>query len=177
MDKLEQIAGRIARAVGPEQSPEEILESAGLVSQLASELESLRTRIAVPDEDARKTVLLVEPDTEERAALLGMLERTGYAVVEAGSCAGALDAFVEHEGPIHLLLASVVMPDGTGRELTERAAEIRPGFAVLYLSAYNIDDAVYFGLFGPHAAAIVKPVTSEALARALADAFEPVSAR
>jgi hypothetical protein len=41
VDKLERIAGRVARAVGPEQSPEEILESASLVAELASEFEEM----------------------------------------------------------------------------------------------------------------------------------------
>jgi hypothetical protein len=40
VDKLEQIAGRVARIVGPEQSPEQILESASLLAELAREWES-----------------------------------------------------------------------------------------------------------------------------------------
>ena len=40
MDRLEQIAGRVARIVGPEHSPEQILESASLLAELAREWES-----------------------------------------------------------------------------------------------------------------------------------------
>jgi hypothetical protein len=40
VDRLEQIAGRVARVVGPDQSPEQILESASLLAELAREWES-----------------------------------------------------------------------------------------------------------------------------------------
>ena len=55
MDRLEQIAGRVARIVGPEQSPEQILESASLLAELAREWES-----EAAENDASKSSELAE---------------------------------------------------------------------------------------------------------------------
>jgi hypothetical protein len=45
LEKLERIAGRLAHAVSEsEQSPEEMLESASLIAELASEFEAFQKR-------------------------------------------------------------------------------------------------------------------------------------
>ncbi len=54
MSKLETIAGRLAHAVGCEQTPDEMLESASLVAELAHEVEALQNDEALDPQSMRQ---------------------------------------------------------------------------------------------------------------------------
>ncbi len=59
MEDLERIAGRLARAVSAaEQTPEDMLESASLVSELATELERQKAEAedTVPEPESTATI-------------------------------------------------------------------------------------------------------------------------
>jgi CheY-like chemotaxis protein len=186
VDRLERIAGRVARAVGAEQTPEEILESASLLAELASEVEAFHrqseewvearesSRVA---RMGRKTVLLVESDEAERKAIGGMLEALGHMVLEAGTGAAAVEICLNHSGAIDALLTTLFLPDTTGSELAERACAMRPDMRALYLSAYESSDVLDYGLLSSHATMLIKPVTADALARKLAELFATEYAR
>ncbi len=77
----------------------------------------------------------------------------------------ALAVAREHQGPIHLLVADVVMPGASGRELARQLAETRPDTKVLYVSGYTDDAIVHHGMLEPGLAFLHKPFTPEALAR------------
>jgi hypothetical protein len=54
VERLERIAGRLAHAVSaselsPEQTPEELLESASLIAELANEVDALRELESEPE--------------------------------------------------------------------------------------------------------------------------------
>jgi CheY-like chemotaxis protein len=186
VDRLERIAGRVARAVGAEQTPEEILESASLLTELASEVEAFQSQSEKPAEapeslgaarTGRKTVLLAEADEAERKAIGEMLEALGHLVLEAETGAAAVEICLNHSGAIDALLTTLFLPDMTGSELADQTCSIRPGLRALYLSAYEIGDVLYYGLLTSHATMLIKPVTADALARKLADLFETEYAR
>ena len=61
----------------------------------------------------------------------------GYTVLEAGNGQEALDLCEEYNGPIHLLIADVVMPQMSGADLADRLAHTRPEIKVLYISGYT----------------------------------------
>ena len=86
MDRLEQIAGRLARVVGSDQSPDQILESASLLAELAREVEAAQIESAEPSARERpRTVLLVSADTAERFSIRSFLDKLGCAVLEVRS--------------------------------------------------------------------------------------------
>ncbi len=112
-----------------------------------------------------ETVLLVEDAAAVRAAARQILERHGYTVLEAPSGKDALSIASKRQGPIHLLVTDVVMPEMSGRELTERFTKLRPNARVLYMSGYTDDAIVRHGVLSSGIAYLQKPFSPETLAR------------
>jgi two-component system cell cycle sensor histidine kinase/response regulator CckA len=94
------------------------------------------------------------------------LEATGYHVLEAGSTAEALNIILNTR-QISLVLADVIMPGQSGRELADQIAKLRPGIPVLFTSGYTDGEIERRGLLEPGAAFLQKPVTPDALIRAV----------
>jgi PAS domain S-box-containing protein len=83
-----------------------------------------------------ETVLIAEDNVAVRHAARRALERWGYTVLEA-SGADATELVRRHEGPLHLLLTDVVMPETSGPVLAQALSTLRPGLRVLYMSGYS----------------------------------------
>ena len=99
-----------------------------------------------------------------RAVVREILEMQGYEVIEARHGAEALALEAGHEGPIHLLITDVVMPEMSGRELAQRLVPLRPEMSVLYISGYTDDAIVRHGVLEAGMAFLPKPFTPDALA-------------
>ncbi|MGH7318518.1 MAG: ATP-binding protein [Candidatus Rokuibacteriota bacterium] len=112
-----------------------------------------------------ETVLVVEDEEAVRTLVREILQMNGYLVVEAGHGAEALQASERHEGPIHLLLTDVVMPEMSGRTLADRVMATRPTMKVLYISGHTDDAIVHHGVLDPGTVMLLKPFTPEALVR------------
>ncbi len=121
---------------------------------------------SVPAESrgGRETVLVVEDDPGVRDVTRRMLERFGYAVLEAPSVEDAMLVARSHRGPIPLLLTDVVMPGLSGPELATLLLQVRPEMRVLYMSGYTDDAIVRHGVLDEGVAFIEKPFTPEQLA-------------
>ena len=111
-----------------------------------------------------ETILLVEDNDLLRGAVGRTLRKLGYRVFEA---AGLDEArrIAATEGPIHLLLTDVVMPGGSGRDVSTAVAAVHPAVKVLYTSGFTDDAIVHRGVLDPGVAFIPKPFTVEALGR------------
>jgi CheY-like chemotaxis protein len=114
----------------------------------------------------------VEDEQAVRALTRHGLQRAGYTVLEAADGAAALAVSDAHPGPIHLLVADVVMPEVGGPELARRLAERRPGLKVLFVSGYAGDAVVRHGLVAPGADFLQKPFTLEMLARKVREVLD-----
>ncbi|MBI5837820.1 MAG: PAS domain S-box protein [Candidatus Eisenbacteria bacterium] len=110
-----------------------------------------------------ETILLAEDDGPVRQVAARVLAERGYRVLQAATGAHALDLASAHPGPIHLLLADVVMPGMGGPELARRIASSRPGTRVLLLSGHVGKSATSPEIRGH--AFLAKPFTPDALAR------------
>ena len=84
-----------------------------------------------------ETILLVEDNVAVRQAANRILTECGYEVLEARSGPEALELSRRHKKPIHLLLADVVMPGVSGREVAHQMCLERPELKVLYMSGYE----------------------------------------
>jgi PAS domain S-box-containing protein len=87
----------------------------------------------------RETLLVVEDEQAILKIVRTTLQRLGYAVIEAASGRDALAVAAQHEGPVHLLLTDVIMPEMNGRDLYARIAALHPGIRVIFMSGYAAD--------------------------------------
>jgi two-component system, cell cycle sensor histidine kinase and response regulator CckA len=114
-----------------------------------------------------ETVLLVEDEEGVRQLTREYLETNGYTVIQAADGHAALELVRTHQSAIHLLVTDVVMPGISGRELAERAAKIRPGIKVLYMSGYTDQAVVQHGMLDSGSLLLQKPFTMVAFAAKL----------
>jgi two-component system cell cycle sensor histidine kinase/response regulator CckA len=120
-----------------------------------------------------ETILLVEDEDVLRALLAKFLRLYGYAVLEARHGGEALLICERHQGPIHLMVTDVVMPQMSGRELADRLSPLRPEMQVLYMSGYTDDAMVQYGVADLSVAFLQKPFKPIALARQVHDVLHP----
>jgi CheY-like chemotaxis protein len=119
-----------------------------------------------------ETVLLAEDESGVRRLAAASLKRLGYTVIEASNGGEALLACEEHDGPIHLLITDVVMPQMSGRLLANRLAAIRPDMRVLFMSGYTDDAIVRHGVLDEGVPFIGKPFLPHDLARKVREALD-----
>ncbi len=119
-----------------------------------------------------ETILLTEDDPILRPLARALLERLGYTVLEGEDAQSALAAVRTHTGPIHLLVADVVLPGPSGRELARRLAELRPETKVLFVSGYTDDAIVHHGMLEPGLNFLQKPFTPAVLARKVREVLD-----
>jgi PAS domain S-box-containing protein len=121
---------------------------------------------------AGETVLVVDDEPAVRVVTKRILQRSGYAVLDAPGGVEALDTLREHPGPIHLLLTDVIMPEMNGREVAQRVREQRPGIRVVYMSAYSPEAIAHDGLLDEGAAFVRKPFESGLLLQTVRRALD-----
>jgi len=119
-----------------------------------------------------ETILLAEDDELLRPLARNLLERLGYTVLAAANAEEALALVRKHAIPIHLLVADVVMPGESGRQLGRRLAELRPETRVLYVSGYTDEVIVHHGMLEPGLNYLQKPFTPGALARKVREVLD-----
>jgi CheY-like chemotaxis protein len=119
-----------------------------------------------------ETILLAEDEEPVRILARRCLEGMGYRVLAASRADEAQRVAEHHAGPIHLLLADVVMPGGSGPELAERLAPGHPEMRVLYMSGYTDDAIVHRGVIAPGIELLEKPFTPATLARKVREVLD-----
>jgi signal transduction histidine kinase len=132
--------------------------------------------LPAPASDGTETILLVEDADAVRGLVRQVLERKGYTVLEARDGEHALEVSAEHEQPIALLLADVVMPKMGGHDLARRLRSLRPETRVLYMSGYTGGALGDGGELPEGTALLTKPFDADALARRVREVLgEPAS--
>jgi PAS domain S-box-containing protein len=114
-------------------------------------------------------VLVVEDEPVVRQMAARALQEYGYTVIEAGDGLEALRLIEDGAHPIELLVTDVVMPGMDGPELARRAAGLRPGLPVLFMSGYTDDEIVRRGLLEAGQPFLQKPFTPEVLSEQVAE--------
>jgi PAS domain S-box-containing protein len=83
-----------------------------------------------------ETVLVVDDEDALCEVTRRILARNGYTVLTAASGREAIALLDGHPGPIELLLTDVIMRHMLGKEVADRARELRPGLPVVFTSGY-----------------------------------------
>jgi two-component system, cell cycle sensor histidine kinase and response regulator CckA len=112
-----------------------------------------------------ETVLLVEDEELVRVAARRILEKHGYAVLEAHHGPDALELCARHEAPIDLMITDVVMPRMNGRDLAVQMKQLRPTMKVIYVSGYADNAIARDGSLPPGSVYIQKPFSPDTLLR------------
>jgi DNA-binding NtrC family response regulator len=110
-----------------------------------------------------ETVLVVEDEEGVRSLVRLALVSGGYTVLESPNPESALGICSSHDGPIHLLLTDVVMPQMSGPDVASKVAALRPGIRVLFMSGYTDDAVVHHGVLTQEMPFIQKPFSPNAL--------------
>jgi len=127
-------------------------------------IDRLRVRAAAGPTHGSETILLVEDESELRALTRRVLEKHGYTVLDADTAGAGMALERDHTGPIHLLLADVVLPGASGRMLADELLTRRAELKVLFMSGYTEDAIVHRGVLAANTAFIQKPFSAEGLA-------------
>ncbi|KQT63884.1 MULTISPECIES: response regulator [unclassified Pseudomonas] len=87
------------------------------------------------------TILVVEDDDIVRMLIVDVLEELEYTVLEADDGNAALEILADPGNAIDLMMTDHGLPGMDGRELAEKARELRPALPILFASGYaeNID--------------------------------------
>lgn len=119
-----------------------------------------------------ETILIVEDADVVRSLARKVLETSGYRVLLAANGFEALQVSAGYDGPIHLMVSDVVMPQMSGRELSERLAATRPEMKILFISGYPGKAIAHHGVLDPDTDFLQKPFTPASLARKVREVLD-----
>jgi two-component system cell cycle sensor histidine kinase/response regulator CckA len=118
-----------------------------------------------------ETILLVEDQEAVRESAAEYLADNGYTVFKASRGSEALDIAERHDQPIHLLLTDVVMPQMSGRELSEKITRIHPETKVIFMSGYSNNLLSNRQILDPKHELLQKPFRLAALGQRIREAL------
>jgi DNA-binding NtrC family response regulator len=84
--------------------------------------------------DQMGSILIVEDEELLREITTTILERAGFHVFQASNAAEALEVWRREHSSIHVLLADILLPDGTGVELASEFRRTVPALNVIFTS-------------------------------------------
>lgn len=120
------------------------------------------------------TILVAEDEEAVRSLISRVLQREGYAVLEARDGEEALRLAHESGVAPDLLLTDIVMPLLGGPELARRLRRDMPGLRVILMSGYTDDAYVLHGALDDDVGFLGKPFAPDELARVVHEALNSV---
>ncbi|HEU4722273.1 MAG TPA: PAS domain S-box protein [Gemmatimonadaceae bacterium] len=122
--------------------------------------------IALPHQESRGLVLLVEDEPRVRAQARRLLQRSGYEVIEASDGAEGRRVFAERQGDVSVVVTDVVMPMIGGVDMVATLRVMQPELPVVFVSGYTAEEQDL--PLDVRTAFLTKPYTIEALCDAIA---------
>ena len=111
----------------------------------------------------RSRVLVVDDEPMVRMVARLMMERAGFAVVEAGSAAEAMQLVQDAETPFEAILLDVTLPDRFGPDVLADLREVTPESGIVMTSGRSEEELPDHGADG----FLPKPFTKEQLVAAV----------
>ncbi len=126
--------------------------------------QSVNEKTTPPVKRGQETILLVEDEEAILKLIRAMLERLGYNVLTAIAPGEAIRIAENYNGPIHLLISDVVMPEMNGRDLAKNLLSIYPHIKRIFMSGYTADVIASHGILDDGIYFIQKPFTIKDIA-------------
>jgi len=119
-----------------------------------------------------ETLLLAEDEAAVRRSAREFLSLQGYIVLEAKDGTDALAIAREYNGPIHLMISDVVMPQMGGAKLAGELALERPDMKVLFVSGYAETTVQRHGAIDVTTRFLQKPFSLRTLAHKIREVLD-----
>ncbi len=110
-------------------------------------------------------VLVVEDERAVRSVICGLLQASGFRVLEAADGETALDVLERAAPPPDMVLTDLIMPRMGGAELAARIRALRPGLPIAFMTGYSGGELRREGLEGIRV--LQKPFSRDSLAQAM----------
>lgn len=110
-----------------------------------------------------KTVLVVDDEPLFRQIARRILEREGYAVLDAADGQEAVEVVAEHAARIHLVVLDLMMPRLSGTEALQKIRELAPRLRVVVSSAHPAEPLGKLHAGGGPVELLPKPYTADDL--------------
>ena len=123
-----------------------------------------------------ETILVCEDQEMVRRLECKILTQVGYSVIEAANGKHALQLAANHDGPIHLLITDLVMPQMNGRELAAAFKKDHPDMLVLFMSGYTSDVIDAEGVMADKLPFLEKPFELDELIQKVREILDKVKA-
>jgi PAS domain S-box-containing protein len=121
---------------------------------------------------AGEVILVVEDDDDVRAHTSNVIAELGYTVLQAANGKQAI-AILEKNPQVQLLFTDVGLPGGmNGRQLADKARQIRKDLRILFTTGYARNAIVHEGRLDPGVSLITKPFQFSALSERLRDLLD-----
>lgn len=98
--------------------------------------------------EASRRIVVVDDDAEMRQFVSDTLTAAGYDVTLARSGDEAMHLCEKHQATIQLVIADVVMPHLSGRQLASKLGNLHPDTKVLLMSGYPNVTGFFDGIVG-----------------------------
>lgn len=134
-----------------------------LPQHAADETKPVKPEERLPGGGGGETVLVVEDETAILRLATRILDQAGYRVLTAATPSQALQMAADLDGPLHLLLTDVIMPEMNGRELEQLLRSRRPQMKSLFMSGYTAGFIGERGILADGINFLQKPFTAESL--------------
>lgn len=121
-----------------------------------------------------RTVLLVEDHAESRSSLAWVLEKNGYAVIQAPNGRAALAA--ARRETLHALILDLKLPDMEGAAVLDAVLQQHPGLPAIVVTGFGTVDTAVEAMKRGAADFLTKPIEIESLLATLAREIERASA-
>lgn len=130
----------------------------------ASSPESTKGQAPLPALRGEETILLVEDEPSILKLTERILKNLGYTVLSAASANDAIHLAEKSEQPINLLLTDVIMPEMSGRDLSEKLKLSFPKIKHLFMSGYTANVIAHHGVLDEGVNFLQKPFSQDLLA-------------
>ncbi len=114
-------------------------------------------------------ILVVEDDEATRMAIREILNMMGYEVADVGDGVQAMEVLNTNAHNVDLILSDLVMPNMGGRDLYDFVTEHHPHIKVILMTGYPLGGHTRELLDRSRVTWLQKPLSSEAVARAVKD--------